>query len=108
MLAGGHNKDIGHSCYFLSFLFASGLAALAMFCQLMVFSFPAPMPTLMCLGGPTFMVLNLASHPLPLPSLSLDPPSSSSLGPFFFRPPAPPVWHDSFCSMHPAHAFSSC
>src|SRR5882724_8254766 len=71
-------------------------------------SFLAHIPALMCLGGPTFIVLNFASHPLPLPSLSLDSPTSSSLAPFFFLPPASPVWHESFCLTHPVHVLSCC
>src|SRR5882724_4446222 len=52
-----------HSQYCLSFLFALRPTALAMFHQLMAPSFLDPMPTLTCLGGPTFIVLNFTSNP---------------------------------------------
>src|SRR5882724_7154633 len=75
-----------------------------------------PVTRLMPFGGPTFMVLNLASHSLPLSSLlsslssSLALLSESFLSgtlPIFLQPPVPPVRHDSFCLSHPTHALRS-
>src|SRR5882724_9136098 len=79
-----------------------------------------PVACLMPFGGPTFMVLNLASHSFPL-SFPLSSPLSSlssSLAllsvsflsgtlPIFLQPPIPPVWHDSFCLWHPMHTLRS-
>src|SRR5882724_4944961 len=75
-----------------------------------------PIACLMPFWGPTFMVLNLASHSLPLSS----PPSSlssslallsvsflSSTLPIFLQPPVPPVRHDSFCLWHLTHTLRS-
>src|SRR5882724_3449285 len=50
-------------------------------------------------GGPTFAVLNWASHSLPLSPLSsllalLSWSSSSGTLATFFQPPIPSVWHD--------------
>ena len=59
---------------------------------------------LMCLGGPTFMVLKFLSHsfPLALLSSSLSLLSLGFLAPlfsiiFWFPLPLPPIWQDNFC-----------
>src|SRR5882724_11540285 len=79
----------------------------------------ASAPTIACLtpfGGPTFMVLNVASHSFPLSSLLSSLSSSLALLsvsflsgtlPIFLRPPVPPVQHDSFCLWHPTHTLRS-
>ena len=65
------------------------------------------------LGGPTFRVLNLASHPLLLLSflslLPLSPCSSSSstLANLLLLPTSP-VQHKSFCWWHPTHTLRGC
>src|SRR5882724_13248781 len=70
----------------------------------------------MLFGGPTFMVLNLASHSFPLSSPLFSLSSSlvlllvsflSGTLPIFLRPPIPPVRHDSFCLWHPMHTWRS-
>src|SRR5882724_1833339 len=71
-----------------------------------------PIARLTPFGGPTFMVLNLASHSLPLSSLSsslalLSESFLSSTLPIFLQPPIPPVQHNNFCQWHLTHTLRS-
>src|SRR5882724_10883580 len=108
-----------NSRYSSSLFLASSPTVLTGLCGLVGPSSTAsawPVAHLMPFGGPTFMVLNLASHSLPLssplPSLSsslalLSFSFLSSTFPIFLRPPVPPVRHDSFCLWHPMHTLRS-
>src|SRR5882724_3156029 len=75
-----------------------------------------PVAHLTPFGGPTFMVLKLASHSLPLSSLLSSLSSSlvllsesflSGTLPIFLRPPVSPVQHDNFCRWHWTHTLRS-
>src|SRR5882724_3426130 len=108
-----------NSRYSSSLFLASSPTILTGLCRLVSSSSNAsarPIAHLMPFVGPTFMVLNLASHSLPLSSplsslssslaLLLESFFSGAL-PIFLWPPIPPVWHNNFCRWHPTHTLRS-
>src|SRR5882724_9095071 len=108
-----------NSQYSSSLFLASSPAALTGLHRLVGSSSTAsarPIARLMPFGGPTFMVLNLASHSfllsfllssLPLSLALLSVSFLSGTLPIFLQPPVPPVRHDSFCLWHQTHTWRS-